>query len=271
MENARTKPIKIRQRSSGVTEFLSGNKVLGLFSVLIGLTAWELTASRFHEMVLPPPSNVLSRFFDLDFLSSLLPSLANSLMAFAVGFGLALLVAIPLGIVLGRSQLLYRMFDPLISAIYAIPPVAFVPFLIIWFGLFFEGRVALIFMMCVFDILVVIVAGARDVSHKLVDVGRSFGASRTQILRLVVFPAISPFLIASLRVGSARAINGMITAELFFAAVNLGMVMKRSAQAFDTASAMAVVVTICIVGLLAQTVIHWLEHHLLRWQPRRSS
>ncbi|MEQ8901560.1 MAG: ABC transporter permease [Roseovarius sp.] len=271
MENARIETIKITQRSSRVADFLSGNKVLGLFSVLIGLTAWEMTASQFHKMVLPPPSDVLARFFDTDFLSTLMPSLANSLIAFAVGFGLALLVAIPLGIVLGRSQLLYRMFDPLISAIYAIPPVAFVPFLIIWFGLFFEGRVALIFMMCVFDILVVIVAGARDVSSKLVDVGRSFGASRSQILRLVVFPAISPFLIASLRVGSARAINGMITAELFFAAVNLGMVMKRSAQAFDTASAMAVVVTICIVGLLAQTAIHRLEDHVLRWQPRRST
>lgn len=271
MENARSGPINIRQCPSRVTEFLSGNKVLGLVSVLIGLGVWELAASQFHEIVLPPPSAVLARFFDPEFLSRLLPSLANSLFAFAVGFGLALLIAIPLGIVLGRSPFLFKMFDPLISAIYAIPPVAFVPFLIIWFGLFFEGRVALIFMMCVFDILVVIVAGARDVSHKLVDVGRSFGASRTQVLRLVVFPAISPFLIASLRVGSARAINGMITAELFFAAVNLGMVMKRSAQAFDTASAMAVVVTICIVGLLAQTAIHRLEDHVLRWQPRRAS
>uniref|UniRef100_UPI003B51EF78 ABC transporter permease n=1 Tax=Roseovarius indicus TaxID=540747 RepID=UPI003B51EF78 len=258
-------------RSARGAALFSGNRALGLVSVLIGLALWELAATQFHSLVLPPPSAVLVKFVEPDFLLRLLPALGQSLLTLAVGFGLALVIAIPLGIALGRSRLLFKMFDPLISAIYAIPPVAFVPFLIIWFGLFFQGRVALIFMMCFFDILVVIVAGARDVSGKLTDVGRSFGASPAQNLRLVVFPAIAPFMIAGLRVGSARAINGMITAELFFAAVNLGMVMKRSAQAFDTASAMAVVVTICVVGLLAQTAVHRLEDHVLRWQPRRSS
>src|SRR6056297_2083644 len=86
MEHARSGPINIRQRPSRVTDFLSGNKVLGLVSVLIGLGVWELAASQFHEIVLPPPSAVLARFFDPDFLSRLLPSLGNSLFAFAVGF-----------------------------------------------------------------------------------------------------------------------------------------------------------------------------------------
>ena len=72
------------------------------------------------------------------------------------------------------------MFEPVINAIYAIPPVAFVPFLIIWFGLFLEARVALVFLMSFFDMLVIVIAGARDVRGALVDVGRSFGASHRQ-------------------------------------------------------------------------------------------
>lgn len=240
---------------------------LGFVSVAIGLSIWEMAASQFSALILPSPSAVLSRFFDPVFAPRIANALIQSLSALAVGFSLALAIAVPLGIILGRSPTLHRMFDPLINAVYAIPPVAFVPFLIIWFGLFFEARVALVFMMCFFDILVVIIAGSRDVRKSLVDVGRSFGGSRYQNLRLIVFPALTPFLFAGLRVGSARAINGMITAELFFAAVHLGQIMKRSTQAFDTAAALAVVVVICILGLIAQNVIQWLERRLLRWRP----
>src|SRR5690606_17633513 len=126
------------------------------------------------------------------------------------------------------------------TAIYAIPPVAFAPFLVVWFGLFLEARIALVFLMSFFDVLIVIIAGARDVRRSLVDVGRSFGATRSQQLRLIVLPALTPFFVAALRVGSARAINGMITAELLFAAVNLGSLMKRSTQQFDSAALLSV-------------------------------
>ncbi|GGE49155.1 taurine ABC transporter permease [Agaricicola taiwanensis] len=257
-----------RPRAGKGAQLWKDPRLLGLLSVIIGLGLWELAADSFSALILPPPSAVLARFFDPAFLPRLLGALGYSLGALVVGFGLALGLALPLGVVLGRSPTLHRMFDPLINAIYAIPPVAFVPFLIIWFGLFFEGRVALVFMMCFFDILVVVIAGSRDVRRSLVDVGRSFGASRGQCLRLVVFPALTPFLFAALRVGSARAINGMITAELFFAAANLGQIMKRSTQAFDTASALAVVVTICLLGLAAQTAIQLLERRLLSWHLR---
>jgi ABC-type nitrate/sulfonate/bicarbonate transport system permease component len=195
-------------------------------------------------------------------------ALAGSLGHLAVGFTLSLAIAVPLGIVIGRSTLLTQMFEPLINAIYAIPPVAFVPFLIIWFGLFLEARIALVFLMSFFDILVVVIAGARDVRPSLIEVGRSFGASYGQRFRLIVLPALMPFLFAALRVGSARAINGMITAELFFAAVNLGAIMKRASQDFDSATALAVVVLICLVGLSAQSAINLLEGRVLHWHVR---
>jgi ABC-type nitrate/sulfonate/bicarbonate transport system permease component len=160
------------------------------------------------------------------------------------------------------------MFEPVITAIYAIPPVAFVPFLVIWFGLFFEARVALVVLMTVFDMLIVVIAGARDVPRGLMDVGRSFGASRFAQMRLIVFPALSPFLFAALRVGVARAINGTITAELFFAAVNLGAIMKRGTQNFDTATVLLVVLLVCFLGLIGQLTVSLLERRVLRWRVR---
>lgn len=240
----------------------------GSLSLLFGLLIWELAATQFSHFVLPAPLSVFARFLDPAFALALLDALRLSFVQLGAGFGLALAIAIPLGAMIGRSRVAYAMFNPLINALYAIPPVALIPFLIIWFGLFLEARIALVFLMCFFDILVIVIAGSRDVKSTLIDVGRSFGAGRMLCLRLIVLPALTPFLFAALRVGSARAINGMITAELFFAAVNLGAILKRSTQAFDAASALAVVVIICLVGLMAQILIQTLERRVLHWHLR---
>jgi len=238
-------------------------------SILVGLAIWQVAAGQFSHFILPAPSAVALRFLDPAFAWTLLLALGRALVHMLAGFGLALAVAVPLGILLGRSPRLNAMFDPVISAFYAVPPVAFVPFLIIWFGLFFEARVALVFIMSFPDVLVVVIAGSRDVDSRLVNVGRSFGAGRLANLRLVVLPASLPFLFTALRIGTARAINGMVTAELFFAAVNLGALMKDSAERFDAASVLAVVVLIGAFGLFALTLVRALEARFLSWHPAR--
>jgi len=243
-------------------------RLLSAASVLVVLAIWQWGAGHVSGFILPAPGDVLGRFLDPKWLTRVASAFGQSLVQLGLGFGLTLLVAVPLGIVIGRSRVLTRMFEPVINAIYAIPPVALVPFLIIWFGLFLQARVALVFLMSVFDVLVIMISGSRDVRKSLLDVGRSFDASHSQRLRLIVFPALMPFLFAALRVGSARAINGMITAELFFAAVNLGAIMKRATQNFDSATVLAVVLLICLLGLAAQSAINALERHLLHWHVR---
>jgi NitT/TauT family transport system permease protein len=255
-------------RARVVGALLASHRVASVLSVVAGLAIWQVAAGHVSDFLLPAPFVVFQRFADPVFLARLLRALSGSLVQLGLGFGLCLLVAVPLGIVIGRSVVLTRMFEPVINALYAIPPVAFVPFLIIWFGLFLEARVALVFLMSVFDVLVVVIAGARDVRRELIDVGRSFGASHRQRLRLIVLPALLPFLFAALRVGSARAINGMITAELFFAAVNLGALMKRASQDFDGATALAVVLLVGVLGLIAQSLINVLEGRVLPWHVR---
>jgi NitT/TauT family transport system permease protein len=252
-------------RPSSLARALGDRRLLSVASILVVIAVWQWGAGHVSGFLLPPPSDVLDRFLDPKSASRLMGALGQSLVQLGLGFALTLLVAVPLGILIGRSRILTQMFEPVINAIYAIPPVAFVPFLIIWFGLFLQARAALVFLMSVFDVLVIMIAGARDVRRALVDVGRSFGASHGQRLRLIVLPALLPFFFAALRVGSARAINGMITAELFFAAVNLGAIMKRATQNFDSATALSVVLVICLLGLVAQSAIKALERHVLHW------
>lgn len=246
--------------------FLQRSGVLYSASILLGLAIWEVIARRLPEIVLAPPSVVVLRLlWDLPGMGS---ALLGSLAQLALGYGLAVLVGVPLGFLIGRNRTAAEMADPVLNAIYAIPPVAFVPFLIIWFGLFLEARVALVFLMSIFEILVTVAAGARNVDPALLAVGRSFGARRLELVGKVVLPASLPFIFAALRIGLVRGINGMITAELFLAAANLGALMKTYASHFDTAGILAVILLLCILGLIAQEGLKALEARVLPWHVR---
>jgi ABC-type nitrate/sulfonate/bicarbonate transport system permease component len=243
---------------------------LTLVSIAGGFALWELAAHGASGVVFAPPSAVLSRLVH-DVSSSPVPAaLLASLLELAIGLGLAVAIAFPLGFAIGRSPALSALTDPVFNALYAIPPVALVPFLVIWFGLFLEARIALVFLMCFFEILITVSVGARNVDPHLLDVGRSFGASESRLLSKVMFPASLPFVFTAMRVGLVRGINAMITAELFLAAVNLGALMKQSAQRFDMAGLLSLVLLLCLLGLAVQEGLKALEARLLPWHVRTS-
>lgn len=250
-------------------EAASKRRWLSIASVVVVIGFWQLSSLVVPTLILPSPIAVLSNFADPAWLLQVVQALGHSLIQLVLGFSLALAIAIPLGILIGRSSILQELFMPVLGAFYAIPPVAFVPFIVIWFGLFLEARVALVFWMCFFDIIVLIIAGARDVRKELLNVGRSFGLSRPQQFRRVLLPALLPFIVGSLRVGSARAINGMITAELFLGAVNLGRMLKRSSQQYDTAAVLAIVLVVCFLGAASQALIARAEKRFLHWHGAR--
>ena len=233
-----------------------------------GLLVWELVAGQFSRVVLSPPSAVVTHLYlhtrSLELPTLLFYSLGHTLL----GYTLAVAVGVPIGFLMGRSERAFVMFDPVVNALYSIPTVAFVPFVVIWFGLFFQARTALVFVMCVFDIMVTVTAGARNVERSLIDVGRSFGASRAMLFRKVLLPASLPFLFTALRIGMVRAVVAMITAELFFAAVNLGKYMQAAANRFDSAGLLAVLTILAVLGLLAQEGLKALEARLLPWHVR---
>jgi ABC-type nitrate/sulfonate/bicarbonate transport system permease component len=240
-------------------------------SIVLGLLVWELAGQSVSRVVLAPPSAIAVKLWS-GFATGALPAaFAASLGHMLAGFAIALAIALPLGILMGRVRAAAWLLDPLIAALYAIPPVAFVPFIIVWSGLFFEARVTLVAVMSVFEMLVTFAAGARNVPPGLLDVGRSFGAGRGALVAKVMLPAMLPFIITGLRLGLVRAVHGMIVAELFFAAVNLGAIMKRGQVRFDAAGVLAVVVLLAVFGLVAQETLRAVENRaLLRSTGARS-
>ena len=239
-------------------------------SIILWLSIWEIGGRSMSDALLAPPSAVLLRFMEMVADGSLPLAFASSVQHMALGYALAIIVAIPLGIALGRSPSVAAACEPVINAIYAIPPVAFVPFLIVWFGLYFEGRVALVFLMCFFEILINIHQGVRNVDRGLLEAAASFDLRGIRLYRKVVIPAALPFIFTGLRVGAGRAVNAMITAELFFAAVNIGKLLKNSGNAFDTASMFSIILSVSTFGLICQETVRFAERRLLPWHHQET-
>ncbi|AHF76585.1 Binding-protein-dependent transport systems inner membrane component [Sodalis praecaptivus] len=252
---------------------LCGQRRYGLIylvSILAGMMIWLAISRHFAGFILAPPHKVIERLWELTLSARLPLALLDASRHMLLGFAIALVIALPLGMLMGRHRVIHDVFDPLVTLIYAVPSVAWAPFIMIWFGLYFEARVALVVIMCLFDMLIIIDAGTRNVDRRLLDVGRAFNATRRQQIRLILIPESLPFLFTALRIGAVRAVNAMITAELFLATVNLGAIMKQSAARFDSAGVLGVLFVLCVLGLLLQEILLILERRVCRWLPREA-
>lgn len=245
--------------------------LLFLASLVAGLLVWQFVAQGYSSFVLASPLAVLSRLWELTVSGELPAAYVGALQHMAVGFLITCAIAFPIGFLMGRVRFVHDLLDPIVNLVYAVPSVAWAPFIMIWFGLYFEARVALVVMMCTFDMIIVVSTGARNADRRLLNVGRSFGAGPWQRTRLILLPESLPFTFTALRIGVVRAVNAMITAELFLAAVNLGQIMKQAAARFDSAAVLGILVLLCLTGLLLQELLLVAERRICTWRPGRSS
>ncbi len=242
---------------------MSLRRLLPLFSVAAGLAVWEVVGRSTPPVVFAPAS---AAGWYLLHTAALPGAIAQSLLTLVTGFVLSAVVALPLGFAMGRVWWVREMMHPLMTGIYAIPPVAFIPFLVVWFGLFVESRVAIVAIMSFFEMLTIASAGAAAIPPKLLDVARSFSAPRWRMVAAVLIPASLPFLFTAIRIGLVRAVAGVITAELLLSPANLGKLLLDSAARFNTAGILAIVATVALLGLAIQQGLLWLERHVLRWE-----
>jgi ABC-type nitrate/sulfonate/bicarbonate transport system permease component len=239
---------------------------LPVVSIAAGLGIWELVG-RLSPPVLFAPASAAFLYLVQQTVSGVLPAaIGHSLVTLITGYVLAAVVALPVGFAMGRVAWVHELLHPVLTGIYAIPPAAFIPFLIVWFGLFAQSRVAIVVIMCFFEMLVITATGARAIDRRLLDVARSFVAPRRRVIGAVLIPASLPFLFTALRIGLVRAVAGVITAELLLSPANLGKLLLDSAGRFNTAGMLAVIATVAMIGLAAQQMLRWLERHVLRWE-----
>ncbi len=240
--------------------------LIRLASVAIFLAAWEWYGRRTDPILFTYPTAVIEAFWKLLWSGELVRQLLVSLGALAAGFGLSLVLGVGLGLAMGRSRLAEAIFEPHINALYATPQVALTPLLMMWLGLGFAVKVAVVFLFAFFPILINTASGAKNVSASMVEVGRAYLASRRQILFKVVFPAALPFIMAGVRIAVGRGVVGMIVAELFTAITGLGAMLSLYGNIFETAKMFVVIIVLAGLGVGLIHAVQILERQLAQWK-----
>lgn len=230
-----------------------------------GILLWEIAGRLIHFSFLPPFSAVLTALARMVWSGEILANLAASLTALLIGYSLAIVVAIPLGLLMGRYRTVEYLFDPYINALLATPSLLYVP---IFFGLFGISRltqVSVVFLYSSIIIIVMCMSGVRAVDTNLVEMARSFGATERQLLFRVLLPGAMPMVMAGLRLGMGRAVRGMINGEMLIVLVGLGALLRQYGSRFDAASVFAILLVVIVVALCCTSVIQWLEKRVTGW------
>ena len=234
---------------------------LTLFGALSFLTAWTLAALSgiTSRDFLPSPWDVVTRMGQLlvqpfaGFV--LLEHLLSSFQRFGMGFLLAVLVGVPLGLLMAWFRWLDRIVTPAFEAVRFVAPIAWVPFAALWFGTGIGGPVLIIFMGAFPPALINTYRGAQQVDRKYIEAAQMLGASAWRVMTQVLLPAAVPSIVAGLRISAGLGWQSLVGAELIVASSGVGYMMVKGQASVSTATVMCGMLAIGAVGLIIDIVL----------------
>jgi ABC-type nitrate/sulfonate/bicarbonate transport system permease component len=242
----------------------SKERALQVALVVVVLGVWQYVGKKEGDFILAPPTSVVGGFAEVLSGGKLWDAVSSTLAGIAIGFVLAAVIGVAVGTLMGTSRSVATALNPVVSAGYVIPEAAMVPLLIIWFGLDMTPRIISVVLFAVFEIILSTYAGVKNVDAVLPQVARSFGASRAQVFRKVTCVAALPYIFAGLRMGAARAVKGMVVAELLFAATGVGGAIQDAANAYQTGKVMVYVIVITLIGVGFAGLMQLIERMWMR-------
>ena len=236
-------------------------------SVVGGLTLWELI-SRFvvaNALFLAAPSQIAVAIYNLARSGQLWHHVGVSSAEFTLGYVIACVLGIALGLAMASSATFKQAAQPWVSGLYATPTIALAPLFILWFGIGIWSKVIVVISLVLFPVTINTEAGLRTTSERLIEMLRSFGASRRQIFFKVSLPSAVPFILAGLKLGIGRGLIGVVVAELFGSRAGLGNLISQSADAFNMPELFAGVVILAFAGIVMTAGFGRLEQRLVPW------
>jgi len=259
-------------------------KLEGFLVPIAILGVWQYLSSQgiVNPQILPAPTAVVAKWWEYllpseafdatksDYLAwlfsgEMIHDAYATLYRVVVGFFIGGILALPLGLMMGANDRVYRLFNPLIQIFRPIPPIAFIPLSILWFGLGNPPAIFLIVLGAFFPILMNTIAGVRHVDSIYIRAARSLGASQTTMFLRVMLPAATPYILAGARIGVGTAFIVVIVSEMIAVNNGLGYRILEAREFFWSDKIIAGMFTIGLIGLAIDTGMNRLNNYLLKW------
>jgi len=251
---------------------MSQSKQLGqampYLTVLAMLVLWELVCILFAipSFVLPRPSIVAVSLYQN--FGTIWFHAERTLLTTLLGFGLAVVVGVILGILVGSSRLIYQGLYPVLIGFNSVPKVALVPLMVVWFGIGYVPAVLTAFMLSFFPIAVNIATGIATLEPELQDVLRSLGASRLDIIRRVGLPRSLPYFFASLKIAITLAFVGSVISETLASDRGIGTLVEQASANFRIPLVFAGLVVVATLGIAMYAIFAYIEKRMTHWATR---
>jgi NitT/TauT family transport system permease protein len=250
--------------------------IVGTIAVVAFLTFWQgfatanVTAKFMPPLFLPAPTDIADALVKLftDPRQNIWADLGTSGFEFATGYVGALIVGLALGIGMGWYTRFQYALDPFVNFLYSTPRIVLVPLFIIWFGIDWQSKVAVIFLGALFPVIINTMAGVRNTDGALLRVARSFGASETLIFRRVVLPGAVPFILTGFRLGVGHALTGVVVGELIAARHGVGKLISDFGVTFQMPKMFAAILFIAGTGMLLTWLLQRIEGRFQSWRPQ---
>jgi NitT/TauT family transport system permease protein len=250
--------------------------------LLLAVWQWLSTQGIVNPQILPAPTAVLAKWWEYllptepydaarsgyiawMFSGELIRDAYASLYRVVVGFVVGLMLALPLGLLMGANDRIYKLFNPLIQLLRPIPPIAFIPLSILWFGLGNPPAIFLIVLGAFFPILMNTIAGVRHVDGIYIRAARSLGASQSTMFLRVMLPAAMPYILSGVRIGIGTSFIVVIVAEMIAVNNGLGYRILEAREFFWSDKIIAGMFSIGLLGLAIDTGMNRLNNYLLKW------
>lgn len=224
----------------------------GFITFLVLLVLWSIVSygGMVNRQFLPTPSEVVTSFIGLITSGSYFADIAISVQRVLIGFVISVVVAVPVGMLMGTVPTARIFIEPFVSFMRYLPAAAFVPVFILFLGIGESAKIAVIIIGCIFYLTVMVMDVAKQVDLALIEVSQTMGASSWQMFRKVIFPASFPGIVDAMRTTFGAAWTYLVVAEITGASQGLGFLIMRSARFLRAGDMYLGIVTIGVLGLL---------------------
>jgi len=243
--------------------------VISIVSVSVFLLVWEMASVNrwVSPILISSPSEILREAIWMLQQPSFWNHAKISAFEFSVGFLLAMVIAIPVGVFSGWNFYFNSLVNPFISALYVTPKLTILPVIIIAFGIGVESKIVLVFLMSFFPIVMSAQKAMNTLDQSLIKAARTFTASELQIFTTIALPSTVPFLLNGIRLGMGQGLIAMVVGEMFAASAGIGFMLTNYGQNLQTGRMFVGVIVITLTGLALTYVIALVEKRFSSWKP----